>query len=303
MPVYGVEKYIKRSLDSILLQTFPDFELLCIDDGSLDRSGKICDEYAETDFRIKVIHKENGGVASARQCGLDNAIGEYIVSVDPDDWIECDMLEEMYNAIGDADMLICDTYQENETGQLYQVQKPTDLTPKAVLDDILFYRLWGTVWNKMIKREFFIRNNVHFKKGQDIGEDYLMCIQLLRNTDIKVEYLPKAFYHYNRHNPNSYMSVFDKSLADKTYDFIQEVKKLDLIEEYKNLITQLAIDSFRNNAYTSIQYYKKFRAERKYFIRCDEYKLTYYYIYLSACGIKSLIYSLYKFRMLFAKND
>ncbi len=87
VPVYNVEQYLPRCIDSILAQTFTDFELLLIDDGSRDNSGKICDEYAEKDSRIRVFHKENGGVSSARNVGLDNTCGEYVSFIDSDDWI------------------------------------------------------------------------------------------------------------------------------------------------------------------------------------------------------------------------
>ena len=98
-PVYNVEKYIHRCIDSILAQTFTDFELLLIDDGSKDNSGKICDEYAKSDKRIRVFHKENGGVSSARNLGVDEAKGEYISFIDPDDWIELNMYEEIFNFV------------------------------------------------------------------------------------------------------------------------------------------------------------------------------------------------------------
>lgn len=86
-PVYNAQKFIKKCLNSIVQQTFKDWELILVDDGSPDDSGVICDEYAATDERIKVIHKKNGGVSSARQSGLEAASGEYVIHVDPDDWI------------------------------------------------------------------------------------------------------------------------------------------------------------------------------------------------------------------------
>lgn len=93
VPVYNVEKYLRRCVDSILAQTFTDFELLLIDDGSKDKSGEICDEYAKTDNRVKVFHKENGGVSSARNLGLDNAKGEWICFCDADDWVLSEWLQ------------------------------------------------------------------------------------------------------------------------------------------------------------------------------------------------------------------
>ena len=99
VPVYKAEKYICRCVDSILAQTFTDFELLLIDDGSPDNSGAICDEYAASDSRVKVFHKENGGVSSARNVGLDNACGEWITFVDADDWIAETFIAGLYTPI------------------------------------------------------------------------------------------------------------------------------------------------------------------------------------------------------------
>ena len=100
MPVYNTEKYLRRCVDSILAQTFTDFELLLINDGSTDSSGAICDEYTQKDSRVRVFHKENGGVSSARNIGLDNAKGEYIAFVDSDDYIDNRMYECLYNKAG-----------------------------------------------------------------------------------------------------------------------------------------------------------------------------------------------------------
>ena len=110
IPVYKAEKYLYRCVDSFLRQTFSDFEVLLIDDGSPDNSGKICDAYSVQDKRIKAFHKTNEGVSSARQYGLDHAEGEYVIHADPDDWVEPTMLEELYqNAVqNNADMVICD---------------------------------------------------------------------------------------------------------------------------------------------------------------------------------------------------
>ena len=90
--VYKAESCLRRCVDSLLAQTFQDYEILLVDDGSPDRSGEICDEYARKDNRVRVFHKENGGVASARQCGMNNARGEYVIHADPDDWVEPNML-------------------------------------------------------------------------------------------------------------------------------------------------------------------------------------------------------------------
>ena len=118
VPVYKAEPYLHRCVDSLLAQTFTDFEVLLIDDGSPDRSGEICDDYARKDARVRVFHQENGGVSVARQRGLDEALGEYTIHADPDDWVEPDMLEALYRKAkeDDADMVICDFVNEYKTG-------------------------------------------------------------------------------------------------------------------------------------------------------------------------------------------
>lgn len=144
VPVYKAEKTLDKCITSILSQTFTDFELLLIDDGSPDGSGIICDHYALKDERIRVIHKSNGGVSSARQTGVDVARGEYSIHVDPDDWVEPEMLQELYRSAKkhDADMVICDFYENSYKGQKYIKQEPSALDASVVLEDI-FFKLHG----------------------------------------------------------------------------------------------------------------------------------------------------------------
>ena len=103
VPVYNVESYLRKCLDSVINQTYSDLEILLINDGSFDNCGEICDEYAGKDARIKVFHKENGGLSSALNVGLKNVSGDYIGFVDSDDWIELDMYQKLHNAMDDVD--------------------------------------------------------------------------------------------------------------------------------------------------------------------------------------------------------
>ena len=173
--------------------------MLLIDDGSPDRSGEICDEYARKDRRVRVFHKENGGVSSARQCGMDHAQGEYTIHADPDDWVEPTMLEELYRKAKeeDADMVICDYYTEEKGKTKYIVQKPSDLNHETVLCELLFGQLFGSCWNKLIRRVCYDWYNVTFPLDFSYCEDLFVNVCLLLN-DIKVAYLPKAFYHYDQ---------------------------------------------------------------------------------------------------------
>lgn len=139
IPVYNAQGTIKRMLDSFNTQTLTDFEVLMIDDGSTDGSGNILDAYACVDGRFKVFHKSNGGVSSARQYGMEHAQGEYVIHADSDDWVEPNMLEELYSMAKteDADVVICDFYSNKGSMQQYVKQQPTTLSPHQVMRDLL----------------------------------------------------------------------------------------------------------------------------------------------------------------------
>lgn len=204
-PVYNAEKYIHKCIDSVLKQTFTDFELLLIDDGSPDCSGRICDEYAEKDSRVQVFHKENGGVASARQMGLDNAKGEYTIHVDPDDWVEPNMLEELYVKAKEtnADMVICDYWVNYKKYERYQVSGQHRDNSTLYLKDIIC-KYHGSLCNKLIKRSCYYQpQQIDFIPGQNLFEDLIVCAKILINPR-RIVYLNKAFYHYAQINPDSY---------------------------------------------------------------------------------------------------
>lgn len=199
VPIYKAEKYVRRCIDSILAQTFEDFELLLIDDGSPDNSGKICDEYSHKDSRIRVVHKENGGVSSARQCGLYYARGEYIIHADPDDWIDEDMYEEMYNEAihREADLVICDfKFEYSNSKSLTVFQDFEQLNSLSVLKKI-YQCMYGCCWNKLVKRSCIINYNIQFPKELFYGEDLYVNTCLLSHP-IKIAYVSKPFYHYDQ---------------------------------------------------------------------------------------------------------
>ena len=229
VPVYKAEKYLHKCVDSLLAQTFRDFEILLIDDGSPDKSGNLCDEYAAKDSRVRVIHKKNGGVSSARQCGIDNALGEYTIHADPDDWVEPDMLEELYNkAIEDnADMVICDYFfnskKYNETK--YVKQKPSELACQTVIKE-LFQQLHGSCCNKLVRRVCYSNYNIRFPEGVNYREDLYVCVALLQKN-IKVSYLPKAFYHYVVGLNENSLSHTSRSSRD-LYDEVIKTKRMFL---------------------------------------------------------------------------
>lgn len=208
VPVFNMETLLSRCLDSLLAQTFGDFEVLIVDDGSTDRSPRICDDYANRDSRVKVLHKKNGGVASARQTGLDTAIGEFVIHVDPDDWVEPTMLQELHaKAVSeDADVVICDYYVDTKEKTSLVKQQPSALDAKTILKE-LFQQLHGSCWNKLVKRVCYNKFEIHFQIGLNYCEDLLTWIQMFQHDELRIAYLPKAFYHYVQHT-NSITHVY-----------------------------------------------------------------------------------------------
>lgn len=197
-PVYNAEKYIHRCIDSIIAQTLTDWELILVDDGSQDKSGAICDEYAQKDSRIRVIHKENGGVSMARQTGVEAATGEFLIHADPDDYVEPEMLEEMVSEIEHqgVDVLITDFYVDR-SGKSLELNRQTfkGSTCKELSEEILFQRLHGSLCNKIVRQSCYRTTAPQFFPGVNYCEDVLIWVQMAR-FDVSVGCLPKAFYHY-----------------------------------------------------------------------------------------------------------
>ncbi len=201
VPVYNAENNIARCVESILAQSFGDWELVLVNDGSKDGSGEICDHYAATNPRIKVIHKPNEGVAATRQRGIEAASGQYSIQIDADDWVEPTMLEDLYHKAEEerADMVICDFYNDFAGRKPHQqvCQRPSGLTSKQVLRDISEGRgVKPYCWNKLVRHECYTRYNVVIPADVSHGEDFLLCISLLRHPELRIAYQPKAYYHY-----------------------------------------------------------------------------------------------------------
>ena len=204
VPVYKAERWLHRCVDSILAQTMEDFELLLIDDGSPDRSGEICDEYAKKDSRVRVFHKENGGVSSARALGVKEANGEYSIHVDPDDYIAVNMLEDMVEKAQelDCDVLMCDYYEKNGDKIIYKEQQPRSFNSDEILKDMLVANIHGSLCNKLVRHRLYREFDLKFYKNVNCREDLLIWVQLF-SKKIKVGYLDRAYYYYCDINSNS----------------------------------------------------------------------------------------------------
>lgn len=210
--IYQSEPFLVRCLESIRNQTFSDFEVLLVDDGSTDGSGSICDEYASLDSRFRVFHKSHEGRSLTRKCGVDNAVGEYTIHCDSDDWMESNMLEILFNEAksNNVDILLSAVWMEGKGGSLYRAQRPTVLDADTIISE-MYETVSPSLWNKLIKRDCYRDAYVRFNNDVEYGEDLYILIQLLRHP-FKISYIPNALYHYDRYsNKNSITKNSDVS--------------------------------------------------------------------------------------------
>lgn len=207
VPVYNAEKYLRRCIDSILAQTFTDFELLLIDDGSMDKSGKICDEYAKKDNRIRIFHKENGGVSSARNIGLDNAYGEWIAFADADDKVYSCWLENFIDEISKKADLIITSFTSNYKGAEKNVIVNENIGLENAILTLEAKESFGYLWCKCFKKNIIKIFDIRFNERFMIWEDALFIYEFvcrIKNiaTSSKIGYyyfLPER-NKYNREN-------------------------------------------------------------------------------------------------------
>lgn len=223
MPVYGVEDYVGRAIESMQAQTLTEWEFFCVDDGSPDRSGEICDRYAKKDSRITVIHKENGGAPSARNAAIDRARGKYMYFLDSDDWAEPDMLEDMYNlAERDGAQLTVagyyiDTYY-NDTEKYVQEQSCPDAVYKnsgefrknahRLFDKNLLY----TPWNKLYLSSYILEKKLYFP--ETFWDDFPFNLSVVRDIE-RVTVTSEKYYHFIRKRAESETAKYRADMYEK----------------------------------------------------------------------------------------
>ena len=239
IPVYNASSYLHYSLDTLLSQPFHDIEIILVDDGSTDESPAICDEYASKDGRIKVFHEVHSGVANSRQVGLDNAHGDYILYIDADDVVGSDMISDMYHKAVEenADMVICDYQELTHDGEIYRKQEPTALEGAAVLNDILNGKIYGALWNKMMRRDWLMKTNASFPQELTMREDLIFLSQCLPYAQ-KIAYIAKAYYGYERRNTSALTSNY---LNESPSYYNQESLWVSLILKNKSLSNSIRL--------------------------------------------------------------
>ena len=256
VPIYNVEKYLVACLESIQKQTLKEIEIILVNDGSPDNSGEIAEEFAKNDDRINVIHKNNGGLSSARNEGLLIAKGEYVSFVDSDDWIESTMLEDMYAAAQkvNADVVvsgaIVDYIKEGRSvinNMKNNIHKYNDSEFGTVFWELQKAKLSNYVWNKLYKQSFVKSNGFKFIDDAMPAEDLFFNISVFKKAN-SLAVINKAYYHYLRRDETSLLSNYQKNLV-----VVEEKRKVAYEEffnhfkmfenEYSDFLSRLIVDA------------------------------------------------------------
>lgn len=234
IPIFKVRNFIERCVCSLFEQTLKDVEYIFVDDATPDDSIEILkscvDRYPGRKEQIQILtHEQNQGLPAARNTGLAVATGEYVFHCDSDDFVEKDMLEEMYNAAkaNDVDMVYCDFYLSFEKNERYMSNPAYETAEDVLKAGLLGGNMKYNVWNKLVKRSLYTENGIAFPAGHAMGEDMTMI--RLAACAKTVAYVPKAFYHYVKLNTNAYSATMSERHkidirfnVDQTVAFLQD---------------------------------------------------------------------------------
>ena len=236
IPVYNTEQYLHRCIDSVLAQTYQDFELFLIDDGSKDSSGAICDEYASQDTRVRVFHKENGGVSSARNMGLDHARGEWITFVDADDWMADDMLQQMLDTADaeGADVVLADLAFSFSKGDDIYMIADWDNNKTASLNRYIT-SVWTCVCGGIHKRSLYEEYQLICPQGVAYCEDFHLMARLCYYAK-KVVNIHQPFYHYRQQEGSVMHNLNKRTERDEQWvyqDIIRFFKEQGVYDDYR----------------------------------------------------------------------
>lgn len=287
VPVYNAEENICECLESLRVQTYQDFEIILIDDGSRDQSAVICSEYAKNDKRIRFVQKRNGGVASARNIGISMARGRYIAFVDSDDIVECDYLEELYRrmpAEGDDSLVICrfSRFSKEQSAtitveRLLSYCKGVDSIYQTYLYDLFITKnIFGSCCRVLFPKYLIDQYNIKFPKCK-IAEDQLFLISaLVRCSSIYV--VDKSLYLYRMNDKSATNEKYKENYLDDRITYLNELMDrlslFDLSEKEKNVIVGHVIMNYRNRLFFNAAFSSDYKEEYKKIMKsrfCNTY--------------------------------
>ena len=280
VPIYKVEKYLKKCVESILAQSYSNLDIILVDDGSPDKCGKIIEEFRKEDKRIRTLHQNNGGLSDARNNGIKIANGKYVICIDSDDWIEKDMIEVLYNNIikTNSDISICEFIEEDDEGNILSNKKYNNEiiefnSKKALKSLIKQDTLTNHAWNKLYKKNLF--EGIEYPKGQ-LMEDVSTTYKLFEKAK-KIVYQNTELYHYIQRGTSILGNITEKRIADQEQAFFDRNKYL--VKKYPEFKTIIELDNLYNIKtlyYLAIMGgYKKLYNSKKYTEYYTEYKKIY----------------------------
>lgn len=248
VPIYNIENCIKRCINSILRQTYTNLEILLINDGSTDNSKKICEEYAEKDGRIKVYTKPNGGLSDARNYGIERSTGEYITTIDGDDFVKETYIENLYNLLvqNDADISSVNRYSfyENTKNGIFEkieyynnAKKTTVYTSEEYLKEILGNKLPHEAWAKLFKKDILVKEK--YQKGLKVYEDLEHLLRVLKNPNLKIVCNTSFFEYYYRQRESSIMNETFNEYFEKEIEYYSSLLKDENYLKYKKEIENI----------------------------------------------------------------
>lgn len=229
--VYNIERYVDKCVESIHMQTYEELEIILIDDGSTDTSSVICDRWSGLDKRVKVFHVKNRGVSGARNEGIRNATGRYIIFVDGDDWLERRAVEEMVEYCAEGMLVTCGYYMdfENKKGKKSkQYRIPKGIISNKEIVSLFETGLFSPVWNKVYDLQVIRTFKIEFRENMNLGEDIVFNLEYLRKSNQKVCCIDKICYHYVRRN--------ELSLDNRYCKEFQQCQKVIYSEFRKTII-------------------------------------------------------------------
>ena len=252
VPVFNIEQYLEKCIESIVNQTYRNLQIILVDDGSTDKSGEICDAYAQKDSRIKVIHKQNGGLSDARNYGLEKAEGDLLSFIDGDDWIHPQMYEIMTDAIekNSADMAVCQYQQTDEKSFLRRIDTSrlsyTIVSGTRAMTDMS--NIYPMAWNKLYRREIF--DNLRYPVGK-LHEDEYVIHKIFRKTD-KIAITEESLYFYEVREGSITSGINIKRIEDsfqaytERVDFCREEKWEDALPAVVNQYCDFCLRTYYN---------------------------------------------------------
>ncbi|MGG2092737.1 glycosyltransferase [Bacillus sp. S13(2024)] len=273
VPVYNVEKYLDKCIESLLNQTLREIEIILVDDGSPDRCGQICDEYAQKDKRIRVIHKNNGGISSARNAGLEYVKGTYIGFVDSDDSVDRHMFEFLVKSAekSNADITICGYQNVLEDGSFISILSPQEQVinmndlgiSKYIINHYLTFEHAFCNWNRLYKKDFVNKYNLRFEEEHSYAEDMLFNLYSICHAN-RISIIPNPLYNYVRKS---------ESLSQVLPDDIL-IRLVNLVETFEIYVKKYNVKNITSGMIAVVFWYEIISALTSLARSMDENELT-----------------------------